>query len=65
MSDPDVDRELAANEARAERREDDEGAAGLVGAIERGFGFIKARPDRAETDDEAKRQRLTNDHDQR
>jgi hypothetical protein len=61
MSDPDVEREDAANEERAAKREDAERETGVLGTIERAFSFLRDEDVDPEDPADIERRRRAND----
>jgi hypothetical protein len=65
MSDPSVDREVAANERRAANTDEAKRDPGLVETIERAFPFVREQVNTPDTQEEVEDIRRENDAEQR
>lgn len=65
MSDPEVEREIAANERRAADADDATRDTGIVGTIDRAFPFFRDQDDSPDTKEEVDEVRRENDAEQR
>ncbi|MEA2586556.1 MAG: hypothetical protein QOF33_4641 [Thermomicrobiales bacterium] len=65
MSDPTIDREEAANQAREGQEDDARRDGGILGTVERALSFVREREDEPESAEEIEGRRRANDEEQR
>jgi hypothetical protein len=61
LSDPDVERQDAANDERAAKKEDAEHETGVIGTIDRAFSFRRDKDVDPEDPEDIERRRRAND----